>query len=142
MNTESQDEIKLNDIMFKALDHAVFSIEDNNETLIPFSLTEDVSGKQTLKRYIADRIEVGVEEGKKAIESMKEEILRYAFAYDGYLTLEGQRWDALFVEAGDKVAATGVLICQRYTRKKGLFKKGIEPFGNPALVGKPSSRIK
>jgi len=142
MSDTSSDEIKLNDIMFKALDHAVFSIEDNNETLIPFSLTEDVSGKRTLTRFVADRIEVGVEEGKKKIEALKEEIHRYALAYDGYLTLEGRRWEALFVEAGDKIAETGMLLCQRYTRKKGWFKKGIEPVGNPALVGKPFSRIK
>lgn len=79
----NSNEIKLNDIMFKALDHAVFSIEDNNETLIPFSLTEDFSGNRTLTRSVADRIEVGVE-GKKKIEALKEVIHRYALAYDGY----------------------------------------------------------
>ena len=141
MSDASPDEIKLNDLLFKALDHAVFSIEDNGETLIPFSLTEDASGQQTLTRYVADRVEIGVEEGKKKIEAMKGDISRYAFAYDGYLTVAGQRWEGLFVEAGDKVAATGILLCQRYTRKKGWFKKGIAPVGNPAFVGKPPSRI-
>ena len=58
MNDPQTDEIKLNDLMFKALDHAVFSIEDNGETLIPFSLTEDADGQRTLTRYVADRIEV------------------------------------------------------------------------------------
>lgn len=142
MSETPTDEIKMNDLMFKALDHAVFSIVDNGETLIPFTLTEDLEGQRTLNRHVADRIEVGVEEGKKMIEATKNEILRYALAYDGYLTLEGTRWEALFVEAGDKVAETGFLLCQRYKRKKGWFKKGIEPVGNPALVGKPSSRIK
>jgi hypothetical protein len=142
MSETPPEEIKLNDLMFKALDHAVFSIEDNGETLIPFSLTEDAAGQRTLTRYVADRVEVGVEEGKKKIEAAKSEILRYALAYDGYVTIQGTRWEGLFVEAGDKVAATGVLLCQRYQRKKGWFKKGIEPVGNPALVGKPPSRIK
>jgi hypothetical protein len=142
MSDAPSDEIKLNDLMFKALDHAVFSIEDNGETLIPFSLTEDAAGQRTLTRHVADRVEVGVEEGKKRIEAAKAEILRYALAYDGYLTIQGTRWEGLFVEAGDKVAETGVLLCQRYRRKKGWFKKGIEPVGNPALVGKPPSRIK
>jgi hypothetical protein len=142
MSETPPDEIKLNDLMFKALDHAVFSIEDNGETLIPFSLTEDAAGQRTLTRYVADRVEVGVGEGKKKIETMKAAVERYAFAYDGFLTIDGNRWEGLFVEAGDKVAATGVLLCQRYKRKKGWFKKGIEPIGNPALVGKPPSRIK
>ena len=39
-------------------DHAIFSIEDNGETWVPFSLTEDVAGKRTLTRYVADRVEV------------------------------------------------------------------------------------
>jgi hypothetical protein len=142
MSDTPSDEIKLNDLMFKALDHAVFSIKDNGETLIPFSLIEDAAGQQTLTRYVADRIEVGVEEGKKKIEAAKDEILRYALAYDGYLTIQGTRWEGLFVEAGDKVSPTGVLLCQRYKRKTGWFKKGIEPVGNPALVEKPPSRIK
>jgi len=141
MSDTPPDELKLNDLMFKALDHAVFSIEDNGEALIPFSLTEDASDQRTLTRYVADRVEVGVEQGKTKIAEMKADILRYAFAYDGYLTIDGHRWEGLFVEAGDKVAATGVLLCQRYTRKKGWFKKGIVPFGNPALVGNPASRI-
>jgi hypothetical protein len=142
MSEPPSDEIKLNDLMFKALDHAVFSIEDNGETLIPFSITEDAAGQRTLTRYLADRIELGVEEGKRKIEAAKETVERYAFAYDGFLTIGGNRWEGLFVEAGDKVASTGVLLCQRYKRKKGLFKKGIEPIGNPALVGNPPSRIK
>ena len=142
MSDTPPDEIKLNDLMFKALDHAVFSIKDNGEALIPFSLTEDSSGQRTLTRHVAERIEVGVEEGKKHIESSKDQIERYALAYDGYLTVDGLRWEALFVEAGDKLGAFGVLLCQRYQRKKGWFKNGIEPVGNPALVGKPSSRIR
>lgn len=142
MDETSDDELKLNDIMFKALDHAVFSIEDNGETLIPFSLTEDDAGHRTLTRYAADRVEVGVEEGKQKIEERKAEFARYALAFDGFVTIEGARSEALFVEAGDKVSEFGMLICQRYNRKKGWFRKGIVPFGNPALVGKPPSRIK
>lgn len=142
MNDTSPDQRKLHDLMFKALDHAVFSIADNGETLIPFSLVEDASDRCTLARYAADRIEVGVEAGKKKIEEMKAHIVRYAFAYDGFLTVEGERWEGVFVEAGDKVGEAGILLCQRYTRKKGWFRKGIEPFGNPALVDNPPSRIK
>jgi hypothetical protein len=142
MSESPPDEIKLNDLMFKALDHAVLSIEGNGETLIPFSLTENATGQRALTRYVADRIEAGIEEGKKKIEAAKETVERYAFAYDGFLTIGEDRWEGLFVEAGDKVAETGVLLCQRYRRKKGWFKKGIEPIGNPALVGSPPSRIK
>ncbi|MBM3838396.1 MAG: hypothetical protein FJ398_10595 [Verrucomicrobia bacterium] len=74
MSETPPDEIKLNDLMFKALDHAVFSIADTGDPLIPFSLTEDASGQTTLTRYVTDRIEKGVEEGKKSIKVVKEKV--------------------------------------------------------------------
>jgi hypothetical protein len=57
------------------------------------------------------------------------------------VTIEGKKWDAILVEAGDKIAETGILLCQRY-QKKGLFRKGVEPVGNPGFLGKPVSRIR
>ena len=44
MSEESPDQIKLNDLMFQVLDHAVASIRDSGGPLIPFSITEDARG--------------------------------------------------------------------------------------------------
>jgi hypothetical protein len=134
MNDASTDEIKLNDLMFQVLDQAVAEIRDAGTPLIPFSISETVTEEKTLKRYIADRLEESVEQGKKAIEASKDTILRYAMAWDGFVTIEGKKWDAIVVEAGDKVSETAIVICQRYQDK--------EIIGNPALIGKPLSRIK
>jgi hypothetical protein len=141
MSEESPDQIKLNDLMFQALDHAVASIGDSGGPLTPFSMCDEVCGKKTLTRYAAERLEESVAQGKQRIEEAKADLLRYAFAWDGFVTIEGKKWDAILVEAGDKVAETGILLCQRY-QKKGFFRKGVEPVGNPALIGKPPSRIK
>jgi hypothetical protein len=141
MSDASPDEVKLNDLMFLALDHAIESNRESGGPLTPFSITEDVNGKRTLTRYAAERLEEGEARGKKRIEESKADIVRYAFAWDGYVTIGGKKSDAILVEAGDKVAETGILLCQRY-ETKGLIKKSVVPFGNPALVGRPSSRIK
>lgn len=142
MNETPSHEIKLNDLMFLALDHAVDSVRETADLLIPFVLTEKDGEKRILTRFAAERVEQGVEQAKKHIEEKKEDSDRYAIAWDGFVTIEGTKWDAMLVEAGDKKGDTGILLCQRYQKKKGFFKKGIEPVGNAALLGKPASRIK
>lgn len=141
MSDVSPDQIKLNDLMFLALDHAVDSIRDSGGPLTPFSITEDENGKRVLARYAGERLDESEAHGKKKIEEAKAGILRYAFAWDGFVTIDGKKWDAILAEAGDKVAERGMLLCQRY-EKEGLTKESVKPFGNPALVDKPSSRIK
>lgn len=140
MSDASTDEVKLNDLMFQVLDHALASIKESGGPLIPFSIIEDASGEKKLTRYAAERLEDGEAQAKKRIEEMKEGIVRYALAWDGFVTIQGKKWDALIIEAGDKVSPTGILLCQRY-QKKGLFRKGVEPVGNPGLLEKPASRI-
>lgn len=142
MSETSSHEIKLNDLMFLALDHAVESVRETAEIMVPFIMTEKDGEKPVLARFMDDRVEQGVEQAKKFIEEQKESFDRYAVAWDGFVTIEGTKWDAVLVEAGDKIGETGILLCQRYRKKKSFFKKGIEPVGNPALVGKPASRIK
>jgi hypothetical protein len=141
MSEESPDQIKLNDLMFQVLDHAVASIRDSGGPLTPFSIAEDGSGEKTLTRYAAERLEEGEAQGKRKIEEARAGIVRYAFAWDGFVTIEGKKWDAILVEAGDKIEETGILLCQRY-QKKGFLRKGVEPVGNPGFLGKPPSRIR
>lgn len=58
----------------------------------------------------------------------------YAIAHDGYLTVEGRKWDAILVEAAERGADSAFLFAQCYRPKKGMFGKfGVE--GNAALAG-------
>jgi len=140
MSETPPEQIKLNDVMFQALDHAAACVRDTGETLIPFSIVETADGERTMRRYMAERIEEGVAQGRKTLIETKADIMRYAFAWDGFVTIEGKKWDAVIVEAGDKIAPTGILICQRY-EKKGFLKKKTELCGNPAVIGNPASAI-
>ena len=134
-------ETKLNDITFMAIDHGIHSIADGVGPLIPFTIIEKSNGEKVLARFVTERIEDGLGKAKKHIEENKADIERYAIAWDGFVTIEGKKWDAILVESGDKFQDNGYLMCQRYERK-GLIKKKNEQFGNPALIEKPISRIK
>ena len=58
--------------------------------------------------------------------------LRYAVVFDGYLTSNGVRLDAAFVEAGERGQPESVVFAQRYRVKK---RSGtVERVGRPKLV--------
>jgi hypothetical protein len=139
--TEEEPPTEFNDLMFLALDHGLSCIEDGNGPLIPFAMTHTKGGERKLQRFVCDRIEEGIDRAKAFVEEHYNEISMYAVAWDGYITLEGKKWDAIFVEAGMRDRFTGYLLCQRYKTRKKLFRKENVAEGNPALVGNPPSRI-
>ena len=134
-------ETLLNDIAFMALDHGMNSIEDGATPLTPFAVTVSTSGGKTIHRFATDHLEDGLEAAKKHVDELRGSIVRYAIAWDGFATIEGKKWDAVLVEAGDCQSDTGYLMIQRY-EKKGLIRKKNVPYGNAALAGRPQSRLK
>ena len=58
---------------------------------------------------------------------------RVAIAYDGFVTVEGERSDAVLVEAHERGQPASVVVLQRY-RPRALLKK-FAVIGNPALAG-------
>ncbi len=59
---------------------------------------------------------------------------RYAIAYDGYLTLEGVKCDAAFIEAGERGQPEAFILAQRYRLKKRG--RGFVKVGKPVIVAK------
>jgi hypothetical protein len=57
---------------------------------------------------------------------------RYALAFDGYLTTDGERLDAAFVEAGERGQPEAMVFAQCYRVKKRSGK--VERVGRPQLV--------
>lgn len=141
MDSQEDVERKLNAITFLAIDHGMGSVSDGCCPMTAFAITEDEEGKRTLDRFITERIEQGVERAKQFVDEKRGTIERYAFAWDGFVTIEGRKWDAILVEAGDRFQDNGYLMCQRYDRK-GLIRKKNVPVGNVALIGTPASRIR
>jgi hypothetical protein len=130
------------DFYFLALDHAFASIEDGNGPLVPFMMSIGRDGKKGLTRFITERLEDGVEQARAAV-TVDAGLAMYAIAWDGYITLQERKWDAVFVEAGESSQELGLIVCQRYvSAKKGLFGKSRnEGVGDPKLVDTPPSRI-
>ncbi|WP_349956805.1 hypothetical protein [Rhizobium sp. ZPR3] len=127
---------------FLAIDHGFTSIEDGGGPACSVHNDCGLSGTKKLTRFAMEKLEDGVEAAKNSVASTGA-IAMYAIAWDGFVTLEGRKWDAICVEAGEAQAEFGALFCQRYTtEKKGLLRRTRSVrVGNPALIGRPRSRL-
>ncbi|MDR9809820.1 hypothetical protein [Rhizobium hidalgonense] len=130
------------DFFFLAIDHGFASVEDGGGPLTPFTMLVDPAGQKKLTRFAMAKLEDGVQAAKNSV-APAEAIAMYAIAWDGFVTLEGRKWDAICVEAGEAHAEFGALFCQRYTTaKKGLLRRTRSVrVGNPALIERPPSRL-
>ena len=118
---------QLQDLALQALDHALGSLE-GGEPLIAFALVANDNGIR-LTRFIAESLEEGVEQGRTRLAGMSPaEAQIAAFAYDGYLRLDGVRSDAIFVEAQARGMTVSASIAQRYKPSEGP----------PDLIGDPA----
>lgn len=131
------------DLFFTAIDHGFRSIEDGSDPLIPFTLTVSTDGRRALQRYYTGELQESVAQAQASITPDLPDVIMYAIAWDGYVTIDGERTDAIFVEAGEASDPRGVLFVQRYRHvRKGLLrKKACERIGNPALIDHPPSRL-
>ena len=123
------------ELALKALDLALdcFSAGEHN----PFILFVDESGQGQLVEVkdtegnVNDKL---VEMARQMVaETIGTKAQRYAIAYDGYITIDGERTDAAFVEAGERGDPEAFLIAQRYRVKKRSKKP--EKRGKPLITG-------
>jgi hypothetical protein len=140
--------MQMSAIALKALQHGLESIEDIQGPLVPFTLVLDTNPDlknrtMTLTRYAEELLEDSLHTAQNSILPSKEKSM-YAIAWDGFVTLEGQKWDAILVEAGNADEPEGVLMAQRYEAKMvGLFSKRRRnvAVGDPIHVGSAPSRL-
>src|SRR5262245_52001302 len=140
MSNEPSESVEFNDLMFLALDVGFASIEDCSGPLIPFVIIKKIGGERVMHKFVCEMLEESIQKAKEYIEAEKSNLQIYALAWDGYITLDGKKWDAILVEAGERGTEFGLLMCQRY-EKKGLIKRRNHKVGNPVLIEKPESRI-
>ncbi len=64
---------------------------------------------------------------------------RYALVFDGRVTLDGEKHDAIIVEAGERMSDHGVVIALRYrpASEAGEF----EEVGNPRYLGRIANHL-
>lgn len=119
------EEIKFNDLLFKALDHAMQSISSGG-TLIPFVMTQT-----EIHRFAAEKNEKSKEEAEKYMLQQSEEP-RLILAYAGFISVDNEKNDAIFVEGLDRKRKQKIVLAQRYM--PALHEQVFKIIGNPVLV--------
>jgi len=130
---------KLADLVFLALDHGVDSVRAGGGPLVPFVMVEQ-DGKRELHRFATERVEEGQHRAREAIAALPPSATTYALAYDGFITVQDTKFDAILVEASERGRPAGVRMAQRYTPKK--FLRSFQTVGNPALLGECETLIR
>ena len=113
MSNQNNIDEKLLALIFLCLDHGIDSIRDIEGPLIPYSITEN-DGKRNLDRFLSDRVEDGVAAAKTSIKNLDPIPEFAAITYDGYVTVENEKYDAVIVEGYDRKDLDGHIFAQRY----------------------------
>lgn len=117
----------------RALSQALPILRESGEAFNPFVLLEGGDRPQ-LQRVMAPEPEQAVEAARELIGRQPAAIVRYALAFDGRITDDdGDKADAIVVEAGERGSDFGVVVGLRYR----LVEDGpAEEVGNPTSLGR------
>lgn len=119
----------LEPLVFAALDHAIDSLRHAGGPLTPFVMRAE--GKRVeLHRFAAETLEAGQEHAREFMRDVPPATTAVALAYDGYLTVDGVRRDALFVA----VQAAGTSRSDLYAQQYEIRGPSIAAIGNPKHV--------
>ena len=127
---------ELADLLFFALDHGVNSIREGG-VLVPF-VVSDTGGKRKLDRFVSDPYEHALSDAKTAVSKLPSVVSRYALAYDGFITVEGKKYDAIIINGAEREKGNATLLAQRYLPAVEGGKR-LELVGNPAFIGREST---
>lgn len=119
------------------IDAALENIRDGS-SLVPFLLEH--AAETTLQLWMADTLEESVALACAAAGRLDVSVSAYVIVYDGYITVDGERHDAVYAEAAERGAETGFLVAQRYKPKKGLLSR-LTKTGAPGVVERVRSRF-
>tara|TARA_B100001063_G_C16553806_1_gene447408 strand:+ start:299 stop:715 length:417 start_codon:yes stop_codon:yes gene_type:complete len=124
---------KLMELIFKGVDHSIESIKDSKIPLIPFVMTQK-DEKIEIKRFVAVKLEEAVEKARGYIVDLTDIPDFAILAYEGNLVLNGNKYDAILIDAFDKSDSIAYCFAQRFKPKKFLSK--FKQIGNITLVDK------
>lgn len=134
----NQTDPKFMDFMFTGLDHGKNSIKDGSGPLIPFVMTS-LNGEKKLSRFIADSYEDSLMNASEYIMHLNP-VPDYALlAFDGFITMEGKKYDAVMVKAYNKTLDESFVFAQRFIPKND--NQEFESIGNAAFIGKEQNLL-
>ena len=100
------------------LQHAIASIRRGGP-LVPLVIAETSAGR-SMERHLAERLEDSVELARDSARASSAD--RIAVLYDGYLTLDHGRTDAIFAEIHERGSAIAHVFARRYT-PRGVLRR-------------------
>jgi hypothetical protein len=81
-----------------------------------------------------------VEIAKNSIASLPSEVQAYTIAYDTFIHVQNQKFDAIVVEVGERGQEQAYQFAQRYKPK--AFLSAFSIIGNPMFLGNIHQRLK
>ena len=119
-------------LLFSALDYAIESVREDAE-LVPFRLALQVDGERRLERFAFESIDASRAAMLSSTQALPGEIVAYALASEGFITIEGYRYSAVLVEAADRSMPLGIHFMQRFRPQRGNLP--LVKIGKPAYLG-------
>lgn len=123
---------ELIDLMFYGLDQGIEALKDNGAPLVPFLITQ-TTGKRTVQRFMSERLEEGLAQARQFLSELVEKPDFSILVYDGYVTVEDKKIDAVMVEGDGEYEREIYTIAQRYELTTAISE--LKAIGNPAYVG-------
>lgn len=120
------------ELVFTALDYALENAQLSDQPFTPFSFARREDGTATLTRFAVDPgtdIPETLQAARDYLATAEPGTTAITLAYDGYTTYEGERTEAVFIEAHQLDLDRALVLAQRYVRTNGE----LEPLGNPML---------
>ena len=125
--TEIPGSDQLHALALLALDHGIASAGDG--PLIPFAAEEDAEGRRSLARFPSGTLEECIVHARGHVHASTAS--RVVVCFDGYVTVEEGRFDAVWVMAQEHGMKASVSFFQRYRAADA----GVEPIGNAGYAG-------
>lgn len=127
----------------EALDYALENAEYDGDGFTPFAFVARVNGDRSLYRFMVggeqgNDLAEGVRAGRDTLaEQTDASALSVALAWDGFLTGEDRRQEAVFVEAYELGRQAGAVLAVPYERVEGRP----APLEAPVLCDEPSPLV-
>lgn len=120
------------ELVFTALDYALENAQQSEQPFTPFSFARREDGTATLTRFTVDPttdIPETLDAAREHLQTADPGTTAVTLAYDGYTTYEGQRTEAVFIEAHQLGLERALVLAQRYLRADGE----VQALGDPLL---------
>ncbi|WP_084077004.1 hypothetical protein [Demequina sp. NBRC 110057] len=129
--TEIPGSQRLHQLALLALDHGIASAEDG--PVLAFAVEEDAEGRRTLGRFPSETLEEGLIHARAHLRESEAHLI--AVCFDGFVTLEEGRFDAVWVMAQERGMEHSQSFFQRYRpadHAEGFASLGNAGYGGPS----------